>query len=96
MIDRFFIALCRFSLLAFPRDFRRDFGDEMIDVWRDRRRAAGAPSSAALWFTIPIHALIQGLAERPRSGPRAAARFISWELSPWRVRPGWTIPAKAG
>src|SRR5688572_24917751 len=61
------MSLYRILLLAFPRDFRARFGDDMSDVFEDRLRdahARGPRATFALWTRTMLDVMAHGLAER--------------------------------
>src|SRR5689334_4019653 len=66
----------RVLLRAYPREFRRQYGDDMIEMFRDQHRAEaerGAGSVIALWAHVVVDALRNGLPERAG----AARRFLA-------------------
>src|SRR5262245_18036604 len=62
LADRTYRAL----LVALPGDVRRDFGDDMVQLFRDHRRdAVGRPwSLATLWIAAAIDVLTEAVDTR--------------------------------
>jgi len=72
--DRCYRAL----LKLYPRAFRARFGDDMVELFRDRRRRArGARARLALWTAVAVDAAWQAIAVRREA--RAAGRAMSRE-----------------
>jgi len=72
--------LYRFALLAYPRSFRRDFGDAMLDMFgaqRERASARGGFALAAFWRFALVDLFRNSLAERTRH----------WRRHPLSARP---------
>jgi putative ABC transport system permease protein len=71
----------RLLLLCYPRDFREEFGDALVETYVDRSRAAvqrgGALGLASVWAAALVDSLYNGAAERVR--PAVA----------WRRRGDW-------
>jgi putative ABC transport system permease protein len=98
------VRLYRLLLGLFPRAFRARFGDDMAEVFADRRRAAaraGWPAVAALWARTALDVAHHSAAERRRAH-RATARTtmgsdflgdVREALRGWRDRPGPTVVA---
>jgi putative ABC transport system permease protein len=73
-------SLYRLMLLALPADVRRDFGDDMVQLFRDHRRETGRHlvRQIALWADACRDVLSQGAAERftRTRRPRATSRTV--------------------
>ena len=69
------IRLYRWLLLVLPRDFRREFGEEMCravaDHWREIRREAGAWRAARFWGRQAVAVV--------RHGAEIRSRVTLWE-----------------
>jgi len=86
------MKLYRLLLRLFPRDFRARFGDDLVDVLADRRRAARAQGPLArgrFWLRAAVDLAAHGLAER-RHRTRISQRRDSM-LGAWKqdVMFGW-------
>jgi putative ABC transport system permease protein len=71
-------AWLRLLLRLYPPDFRDEFGESLVETYRDRCRRAsesgGAPALAWVWLRALIDALRNGLGERLRPG-------VAWRRS---------------
>lgn len=93
----------RLLLRAFPREFRRDFGAEMADVFHARRRdarAAGAVAHLIFLFRTVVDIARHGTAERRAarhrrgdSPMRSFMQDIRFALRFFRRRPAFTTAA---
>ena len=65
------IRLYSWLLLAYPLEFRRAFGDQMVQVFRDCYRAeAGSGSLAGFWFRTLVDLVITAAKERSDNSGR--------------------------
>ena len=68
----------RLLLRLYPTDFRDEFGEALVETYRDRCRAAfqrgGVPALAWVWLRALVDALRNGLGERLRPG-------VAWRRS---------------
>jgi putative ABC transport system permease protein len=80
------MTLYRLFLLAFPRQIRRDYGDEMVRMFEAQLRAARASGSSRfrLWVSAAGDAMQHGFAERfgrrrtSAQAVRGRGRWRSW------------------
>src|SRR5262245_27007014 len=70
-------------LLALPSDLRREFGDDMVQLFRDHRRAIGARPvrQAGLWFAAARDVFSQAADARRRPPDRFAATPMRYPMS---------------
>jgi putative ABC transport system permease protein len=70
-------------LLVLPSDVRREFGDDMVQLFRDHRRAIGARPmrQAGLWFDAARDVLSQAADARRRPPNRFAATPLRYPMS---------------
>ena len=84
------IRLYRLLLRAFPRDLRRAFGDEMVQLFEAQRRAAreAGEGDGRLWIRAVADALVHGAAERiaifPEQCRSSMQRLAGWRRAKWR------------
>ena len=84
------IRLYRLLLRAFPRDLRRAFGDEMVQLFEAQRRAAreAGEGIGRLWIRAVADALVHGAAERiaifPGQCRSSVQRLAGWRRAKWR------------
>jgi len=67
----------RWLLRLFPREFRRRFGEDMVEVFTDRRRLAhtrGAGAVIALWVRTVVDTAAHGYQERRSERTRSRKR----------------------
>ena len=80
LADRCYQVLLR----LYPRGFRARFGDDMAELFRDRRhRARGARARVALWTAVAVDVAWQAAAGRAearaaRRPPGTPARRADW------------------
>jgi putative ABC transport system permease protein len=74
----------RVLLLAFPRQMRREFGDDMAAMFASQLQAADGWSRARLWCMALADALVHGVGERVERMRPARSRAIDM-LRPWRA-----------
>jgi putative ABC transport system permease protein len=75
--------LYRGLLLALPSDLRREFGDDMVQLFRDHRRAVGARPmrQAGLWFEAARDVFSQAADARRRPADRFAVTPMRYPMS---------------
>ena len=73
----------RVLLLAFPRQMRREFGDDMVSMFDSQLQAAGGWTRARLWCLALADALVHGLGQRMDRIRPAFTEAIDL-LRPWR------------
>ncbi len=71
-------SLYRYTLKAYPRRFRHDYGSEMLQLFEDRYRRSliRGESVALLWFATLLDAARNGLLERAASVRHARPREV--------------------